>query len=111
VTNDNAREGMAELLAKQRSGLPLTPSEAAAQRRSRRGLDAPAPAGTGSPQDLPPAEDDLPAPGRTQQAIPGPFRRALSLIASNRGTLVAAACAIAVPLVCWLSASRRRKRR
>jgi hypothetical protein len=68
VTKDNPRQGMAELLAQQRAGSPLTPAEAARQRRSGRRGSAPASAGPGPledrplagsqpSQDLPPAEE------------------------------------------------------
>jgi hypothetical protein len=98
VTKDNQRQGMAELLAQQRSGLPLTPSEAARQRRS-----------------APSAEENLvrdqPAdPGDVEHPIPGLARRTFSRVARSRSTLLAATCAVAVPLVYFLVASRRRRR-
>ena len=60
MTQDEKRQGMAELLAKQRADLPLTPSEAARQRRSRQVQDAPSPGSAGSSQELPSTEEDLP---------------------------------------------------
>jgi hypothetical protein len=185
VTKDNPRQGMSELLAKQRAGPPITPSEAARQRRSGRRGPAPDPVDTGPPedrpvagiqppQDLAPVEETLaqeshatrdqpdeiveaaapeadvkargrvkgsrvaarargraagrprssrPAAGRVAQvkdhayagagivkeAVPGPVRRAVSRAASNKPTLLAAACAVAVPVACWLVAGRRRQ--
>jgi hypothetical protein len=115
VTKDNQRQGMADLLAKQRSGLPLTPSEAARQRRSHRGQSPPAPAVADSSQDLPSAEEDREkeqqaAARSAQHAIPGQLRRGLSRVASYKSALLAAACAVAVPLACWLAANRWQKR-
>ena len=185
MTKNSQRQGMAELLAQQRAGRPLTPSEAARERRSGRPGSAPDSAGTGHPagrpvagsqppQDLPPAEEalaqerqatrdqpaeageapattaDVNAPtkashvwvtgrargraagrprsarsaaghagqvkdhasaaaGNVNQAVPGPIRRAVSRATSSKATLLAAACAAAVPLACWLMARRRRQ--
>jgi hypothetical protein len=184
VTKDK-RQGMSELLAKQRTGPPITPSEAARQRRSGRRGSAPDSADTGPPEDRPVAgtqpPEDLPpaeeAPAQERQAIRdqpdevveaatpeadvkawmrvkasrvaarargraarrprsarsaagragqvkdhasaaaanvnqpvlGPVRRTVSRAANNKGTLLAAACAVAVPVVCWLVAGRRRQ--
>lgn len=70
MTKDNPRQGMAELLAQQRTGRPLTPSEAARQRRSGRRGSAPASAGTGPSEDRPLADsqpsEDLPP---TEEAL------------------------------------------
>lgn len=112
MTKDNNHQGMAELLAKQRADLPLTPSEAARQRRSRQAQDALASGSAGSSQDRPLAEEDLPLRQQAtaeRPAMPGRLRHALSRVASNRKELLAAACAVAVSLACWLAASRRRK--
>lgn len=122
------------MLAKQRSSVPLTPAEAARQRKSRRDQESPVPAGAAAPHDPPPAQEKLaqeqqaaqeqPArPGalgrpvgtvaaaasRAQRAVPVPLRRAWSRVAGHRGALLAAACAIAVPLAYLLAASRLRK--
>jgi len=51
------------------------------------------------------------AAGRAQRAIPVPLRRALSRVAGNRGALLAAACAIAVPVAFRLAANRLSRRR
>jgi hypothetical protein len=59
VTKYNQRQGMSELLAKQRTGPPITPSEAARQRRSGHGGPAPDSADAGAPEDLVPAEKAL----------------------------------------------------
>jgi hypothetical protein len=124
VTKDSQPQGMAELLALQRAGYPLTPSEAARQRRSGRVARAAASAGAGSPADSPPA-DSPPAeaglsgvigqPGAASQParpdsrgrIPGPVRFAYSRVAGNRNALLAGACAAVVALACYLLASRR----
>jgi hypothetical protein len=176
VTKDKQRQGMGELLAKQRTGPPITPSEAARQRRSGRRGPVPDSVGTGPPEAGPaagtqppedlarteetlgekshatrdqpetadaaasdagvkaqtPVEDSRvaglprsirPAEGPVaqmkdhaaagadiaEQAVPGPARHAVSRAASNKRTLLAAACAIAVAVVCWLAAGRRRQ--
>jgi hypothetical protein len=184
VTKDNQRQGMSELLAKQRAGPPITPAEAARERRSSRRGSARDSADTGPPDDrpvagsqppegLPPAEEALgeerqatrdqpgeiaeaaapeahvkarmrvkasrvaarargraagrarsaqsvgragqvkdhtpAAAGNVNQAVPEPVRRAVAWAASNKGTLLAAACAVAVPVVCWLVARQRRQ--
>jgi hypothetical protein len=130
MTKDNQPQGMGELLARQRSGTPLTPAQAARQRRS--GQDAPVtragqPAGPGletaseagknarvkgglaeiigeassQPQPIRPAVADHPA-------VPTSARPTFARITSHRGTLLAAACSVAIALACYLLASRRR---
>ena len=181
MTKDNQRQGMSELLAKQRAGPPITPSEAARQRRSGRRVSATGSAGTELPEDRPGAgtqpSEDLPsaeeapaherqatggppagatapqtdvqarmpvkasgvagrargsAAGRPRsarsadgrgdqvkdrvsaaapnvtQAMPGRVRRAVAQAASNKGALLTAACAVAVPVIYWLVAARWR---
>jgi len=76
MKKDNQRQGMSELLAKQRAGPSLTPSEAARQRRSGRHQSAPGSArtpledrpapGPQPPGDLPSAEE---TPAEAAQAI------------------------------------------
>lgn len=97
MTKDNQRQGMAELLAMQREGHPLTPAEAAHQRRSR--------------PDPGTAPEDQQAPaGQPAGAQPNlDLRFALSRAASSRTALLAAAAALAVSLLSWLAANQRRK--
>jgi hypothetical protein len=103
MTKDNQRQGMAELLAKQRDSVPLTPAEAARQRRLRQAQEIPATAtataGAGSAPDLPPAGEDHQVGPR----LPGPVR--------EKTPLLAAACAVAVSLACWLAVSQRRRKK
>jgi hypothetical protein len=126
MTKDNQRQGMAELLAKQRAGLPLTPSEAARQRRSRQAqaedlprqqqataeqaADAEQEAATGADADssmkVRPSRVTGIASDPPQPA--GRFWRALRPVASTRNALLATACAVAVSLACWLAARRLR---
>ena len=81
MKKDNQRQGMSELLAEQRAGPPLTPAEAARQRRSGpRGTgpdsvdtaheDRPV-AGTQPPADLPPTEETLAVTGHPTHDQPG----------------------------------------
>jgi hypothetical protein len=145
VTKDDQRQGMSELLAKQRAGPAITPAEATRQRRSSRrelptASNDPRPPGgrpvigTESPGDPARADetrteesratpdvrgeigevvdpeaainDDRMAVQDSRLAVP---RRVVSRAASNKGLLLAAACAVAVPIMRWLAAARRRR--
>jgi hypothetical protein len=119
VTKENQRQGMSELLAKQRTAPPLTPSEAARRRRSGRPEPAPDSVDTPSqedrpvsgiqpPEDLAPADETQAGAGIANQDVPGPVRRAVSCAARNKGTLLAAACAAAVAVLCWRAAGATR---
>lgn len=134
MTKDNPRQGMSELLAKQRTGPPITPSEAARRRRSGRRGPTPDSSGTGPPEDRPVAGTQPPempsadeALAKERQATPdqpgeiveatGPEAdvkartrvKSSRIAASDKGKLLAAACAAAVLAVCWLVATRRRQ--
>jgi hypothetical protein len=126
VKKDNQRQGMSELLAKQRAGPSITPSEAARQRRS--GRHGPAPdsvdtdtqedrpvAGTQPPEDLAPVEETPAETGHAIRDQPGESAETPALEPDMKartrvkGTLLAAIGAVAVAVVCWLVAARRRQ--
>jgi hypothetical protein len=138
VTEENRRQGMRELLAKQQAGPPVTPAEATRRRRSAR--SAPVPDSVHSDSAGPGQQDratrrqqggiieaaareadvetgvggsQVTARSRgraTSRPQPGPVRRVVSRAADQKGTLLAAACAVAVPAVWWLVAARRTQR-
>jgi hypothetical protein len=135
MSKNNPRQGMGELLASQRTGPPLTPAEAARQRRSgQRGSAADAagsepqeeqpvvatqPADSLAPDEANPAEGgpairDQPgevAVAGASQAGPGPARRAFDRAASYKIPLLAASGAVAISVLWWLTAGRRRRAR
>jgi hypothetical protein len=103
VTKDSQHQGMSELLAQQRAGPILTPSEAARHRRSAQ--REPVPDSVETPAEMGPATGEQPAEV-TEATAPEAEGQARTRI---KGTLVAAACAVAVAVICWRVAGRRRQ--
>jgi hypothetical protein len=125
MTKDNQRQGMRELLAQQRAGDPLTPAEAARQRRSgSRGhapdsagsypvgaglLEGPPSVGQGRPGETAAAVGDAAVETETRAGGRRVTARGRGRAGGKRGALAAAACALAIPVLCWLVAARRRQ--
>jgi len=115
VTKDNQRQAMSELLAQQRAGPTLTPSEAARHRRSAQREPVPDSVDAGSQEDLAATEETLAEEGH---GAGGQRAEVIEAAAADTdvqartritGTLVAAACAVVVAVVCWQVAGRRRQ--